>query len=105
MQDLIKALHDTYVPTDTNNDNMKSSIRQVVLWNFISFYDKEVPFEENMHKETLHVTIMWIDKIIIFLIDDGSDINIFPLLTLTLLNLNLEKVNQNQVIIWDFDVY
>ena len=66
MQDLMKALHYTYVPMDTYNDNMESRIRQVVRWHVISFYDEEVPFEQNMHKEPFHVTIMCIDKILIF---------------------------------------
>ncbi|WMV46005.1 hypothetical protein MTR67_039390 [Solanum verrucosum] len=42
-----------------------------------------------MHKKDLHVTIMCQDKVINrFLVDEGSGLNIFPLLTLKKLNFN-----------------
>ncbi|KAK4731556.1 hypothetical protein R3W88_024544 [Solanum pinnatisectum] len=103
-QALIKALDDTYVPVGTNSDNLAAMINQVIRGHRISFCDEELPFEGKMHNKALHVTYMCRDKIINrILVDDGSVLNICPLLTLRQLKFDLEKHHQNQVNVRAFD--
>ncbi|KAK4733568.1 hypothetical protein R3W88_007829 [Solanum pinnatisectum] len=103
-QALVKALDDSYVPVGTNSDNLAAMINRVIRGHRISFCNEELPFEGRMHNKALHITIMCRDKIINrVLIDDGSDLNIYPLSTLRQLKFDLEKLHQNQVNVRVFD--
>ncbi|XP_055803517.1 uncharacterized protein LOC129872597 [Solanum dulcamara] len=79
-------------------DNLVAMVSRVIQGHHISFSNEELPIEGVMHNKSLHITIKYREKIMNrVLIDDGSDLNIYPLSTLKQLNFDLGKVRQNQV--------
>ena len=58
-------------------------IHQIIREHRINFYDDELPFEGKSHNKALHITFVYREKVINrILVDDGSGLNICPLLTL-----------------------
>ena len=103
-QALLKALDDTYVPTGTSSDNVAAMIHQVIRGYQISFCDDELPVEGRSHNSAPHIIVICREKVVNHVLEDnGSGLNVFPLLTLRELRFDLRKLEQNQVNVSAFD--
>ena len=60
----MKALDDTYVPSDTSSDNVAAMIHQVIRGHRINFCDDELPAEGRSHNKALHVTVICREKVV-----------------------------------------
>ena len=103
-QALMKVLDDTYVLAGINSNNVAAMINQVIRGHQIIFWDEEFPFERRSHNKALHIIVICRERVRnCVLVDDRSDLNIFPLLTLKQLRFDLGKLEQNQVNVRAFD--
>ncbi|TMX02855.1 hypothetical protein EJD97_019501 [Solanum chilense] len=87
-----KALDDIYVSVGTSSNNVAATINEASRGNLLIFCDNELPFEGRSHNKALHITVVCRQKIVNpVLVDDGTNLNICPLLTLRQLRFDLGK--------------
>ena len=80
---MLKMLKQAYVPYNASTDKIDCLVGNIMMDNCISFSDDEIP--PNGHKSTkaLHITTKVKDCTLPkFLIDNGSSLNVMPLIYL-----------------------
>ncbi|XP_057948187.1 uncharacterized protein LOC131143834 [Malania oleifera] len=101
---LLKALNQAYIPQDISIDNFNHVIGGLTATNYITFADEEIPVEGQGHNQALHVSAKCRDHMIAqVLIDNGSSLNVMPMMTLQKLPVDPSYIRQNNLTVRAFD--
>ena len=80
---MLKVLKQAYVPHNASIDKIDHLVGNIMMDNYISFSDDEIPPNGHGSTEALHITTKVKDCTLPkVLIDNGSSLNIMPLSTL-----------------------
>ena len=81
---LMKVLNQAYVEHNISVDKLDHLVGNIVMDNFISFSDDEIPPNGQGSTKALHITTKIKDCILPkVLIDNGSSLNVMPMTTLS----------------------
>ncbi|KAF1874287.1 hypothetical protein Lal_00013182 [Lupinus albus] len=81
---LFKVLNRAHVNHDISTDKLGGIINNIMIDNFISFSDQEIPIEGRGHTRPLHISVMCKDFVIgRVLIDNGASLNVMTKRTLS----------------------
>ncbi|XP_070008604.1 uncharacterized protein [Nicotiana sylvestris] len=101
---LLKVLSEAYVLSNITGGEMANMVGQVLESHKITFHEDELPPEGLSHNTTLHITMQYEDYFITrILIDGGSGLNIFPLVTLRTLGKSLHEIKDGAINVKAFD--
>jgi len=101
---LLKVLKETRVPTSAIESAFEGMVSTMLATNQISFLDDELPLEGKEHTLLMHIIVKCEDVIIArVLIDNGSTLNVCPMSTLDLLNVDTSLIHPTTMIIRAFD--
>ncbi|XP_057976001.1 uncharacterized protein LOC131163431 [Malania oleifera] len=99
---LLKALNQA--PQDISIDNFNHVIGGLTATNCITFTDEKIPVEGQGHNQALHVSAKCQDHMIArVLIDNGSSLNVMPMMTLQKLPVDPSYIRQNNLTVRAFD--
>ncbi|XP_039054129.1 uncharacterized protein LOC120196383 [Hibiscus syriacus] len=101
---LMKVLNQTFVPKDVPVEKIDRLVVNIQADNFISFSDDEIPSEMIGNPKALHITIRCKGHVLSrVLIDNGSALNVMPLVTLKKLPVDSTYMRNCQSIVRAFD--
>ncbi|KAH0738232.1 hypothetical protein KY290_036937 [Solanum tuberosum] len=84
----------TYVPAGITHEEVAKMVGQVFEAYSISFHEDDLPLEETSHNKALYISAQYQNKVVTkALLDSGSGLNIFPLSTLTKLDMDSAKIH------------
>lgn len=90
-QNLVDLLNQIQVPTTTIPQDLNAMIRSINRELTISYSNKDLTKKRKHHNDSLHITVDAMGKRIpMVLIDDGRDLNVYPLKTASCLGLSIE---------------
>ncbi|KAH0636513.1 hypothetical protein KY289_036428 [Solanum tuberosum] len=91
---LLKVLGEAYVPAGITHEEVAKMVGQVFEAYRISFHEDDLPLEETSHNKALYIFAQYQNKVVTkALLDSGSGLNIFPLSTLTRLDMDNAKIH------------
>ena len=91
-QNLVDLLNQIQVPTTTTSQDLNDMIGSISRELTISYSDKDLTKKGKHHNDLLLITVDAKGKrILIVLIDDGSALNVCPLITTSCLGLSIEN--------------
>ena len=80
---VLKVLKQAYMPHNASIEKIDRLVGNVMMDNYISFSDDEIPPNDRESTKALHITTKMKDCTLLkVLIDNGSSLNIMPLSTL-----------------------
>ena len=101
---VLKVLKQAYVPHNALIDKIDRLVGNVMMDNYISFNDNEIPPDGHGSTKALHITTKVKDctmpKV---LIDNGSSLNVMPLSTLMRLPVDRSYMKRSKMIVRAFD--
>ncbi|XP_039058481.1 uncharacterized protein LOC120202064 [Hibiscus syriacus] len=101
---LMKVLNQTFVPKDVPVEKIDRLVANIQAENFISFSDDEIPSGMMGNPKALHITIRCKGQVLSrVLIDNGSALNVMPLVTLKKLPVDSTYMRNCQSIVRAFD--
>ncbi|XP_039044061.1 uncharacterized protein LOC120183431 [Hibiscus syriacus] len=101
---LLKVLNHTFVPKDVPVEKIDRLVANIQADNFISFSDDEIPSRMMGNPKALHITIMCKGHVLSrVLIENGSALNVMPLVTLKKLSVDSTQMRNCQSIVRAFD--
>ncbi|XP_039057205.1 uncharacterized protein LOC120200408 [Hibiscus syriacus] len=101
---LMKVLNQTFVPKDVPVEKIDRLVANIQADNFISFSDDEIPSGMMGNPKALHITIRCKGHVLSrVLIDNGSALNVMPLVTLKKLPVDSTYIRNYQSIVRAFD--
>ncbi|KAF1879695.1 hypothetical protein Lal_00044314 [Lupinus albus] len=101
---LFKVLNRAHVNHDISTDKLGGIINNIMIDNFISFSDQEVPIEGRGHTRPLHISVMCKDFVIgRVLIDNGASLNVMTKRTLSKLPVGDAILGPSSTVVKAFD--
>ncbi|KAF1898641.1 hypothetical protein Lal_00023648 [Lupinus albus] len=101
---LFKVLNWAHVNHDISTDKLGGIINNIMIDNFISFSDQEVPIEGRGHTRPLHISVMCKDFVIgRVLIDNGASLNVMTKRTLSKLPVGDAILGPSSTVVKAFD--
>lgn len=101
---LFKVLNEAHVPHNISLDKFQHLVGQVLASNTIAFTDDELPPEGTGHNKALHIQVMCNEMVVArVLIDNGSAINVCPLVTIMKLGIDESTIRPSDITIRAFD--
>ncbi|XP_070014559.1 uncharacterized protein [Nicotiana sylvestris] len=101
---LLKVLSEAYMPNNITGGEMANMVGHVLESHKITFHKDELPPEGLGHNKALHITVQYEDYFITrILIDEGSSLNICPLITLKNLGKGLHEIKDGAINVKTFD--
>lgn len=101
---LLKILNESHVPEGTATKDLERIVGQITGMNTISFNEDELTPEGTGHVKSLHIAVeckgMIISRV---LIDNGSALNVCPMLTLSRLGVDDSLIRPNGMMVRAFD--
>ncbi|XP_039036221.1 uncharacterized protein LOC120172975 [Hibiscus syriacus] len=101
---LLKILNQTFISKDIPVEKIDRLVANIQADNFISFSDDEIPSGMMGNPKALHITIQCKGHVLSrVLIDNGSALNVMPLVTLKKLSVDSTHMRNCQSIVRSFD--
>ena len=101
---LLKVLKETHVPTGITDSSFKGMESLMLATNQVSFFNDELPPKGRDHTLAMHIVVKCEDMIVTkVLIDNGLALNVFPLVTLECLKVDMLLIKPSTKIIRAFD--
>ncbi|XP_040955901.1 uncharacterized protein [Gossypium hirsutum] len=101
---LMKMLNETYVSKDISISKLDRLVNNISADNFIFFNDDEIPSGGMGSTKALHITTRCKGRILLgVLIDNGSALNVLPLITLNRLPIDSSHMKTCQNVVRAFD--
>ncbi|XP_038993436.1 uncharacterized protein LOC120117212 [Hibiscus syriacus] len=101
---LLKVLNQNFVPKDVLVEKIDRLVANIQADNFISFSDDEIPSGMMGNPKAMHITIRCKGHVLSrVLIDNGSALNMMPLITLKKLPVDSTQMRNCQSIVRAFD--
>ena len=101
---VLKALKQAYVPHNTSIDKIDHLVGNIMMDNYISFSDDEIPPDGHGSTKALHITTKVKDCTLPkVLIDNGSSLNVMPLSTLMRLAMDRSYMKHSKTVVRAFD--
>ena len=101
---VLKVLKQAYVPHNTSIEKIDRLVGNVMMDNYISFSDNEIPPNGRGSRKALHITIKVKDCTLPkVLIDNGSSLNVMPLSTLMRLLVDRSYMKHIHTVVRAFD--
>ena len=101
---MLKILKQAYVPHNASIDKIDCLVGNVMMDNYISFSDDEIPPDGHGSTKALHITTKVKDCTLPkVLIDNGSSLNVMPLSTLLRLPMDRSYMKHSKTIVRAFD--
>ena len=100
----MKVLNQAYVAHNISVDKLDHLVGNIVMDNFISFSDDEIPPDGRESTKALHITTKIKDCILPkVLIDNGSSLNVMPMTTLSRLPVDVSYMKRSHIVVRAFD--
>ena len=101
---MLKVLKQAYVPHNALIDKIDRLVGNIMIDNYISFNDDEIPPNEHGSTKALHITTKVKDCTLAkVLIDNGSSLNVMPLSTLMGLPMDRSHMKHSKMVVKAFD--
>ena len=101
---VLKILKQAYVPHNASVDKIDRLVGNVMMDNYVSFSDDEIPPDGHGSTKALHITTKVKDCTLPkVLIDNGSSLNVMPLSTLMRLPVDRSYMKHSKTIVRAFD--
>jgi len=101
---LIKTLNESYVSEKTTMNQLEKMAKRFFEVNRISFSDDDLLEEGSGHNKVLHLMVKCEGHYVKgVMIDGGSSVDVYPLLTLQQLNIDTNRIRTSNVSIRAFD--
>ena len=101
---VLKVLKQVYVPQNTSIEKVDRLVENVMMDNYISFSDDEIPPDGHGSTKALHITTKVKDCTLPkVLIDNGSSLNVIPLSTLMRLPVDRSYMKHSETVVRAFD--
>ena len=101
---ILKVLKQPYVPHNSSIDKIDRLVRNMMMDNYISFSDDEIPPNGHGSTKALHITTKVKDCTLPkILIDNGSSLNVMPLSTLMRLPIDRSYMKHTKTMVRAFD--
>ena len=101
---VLKVLKQAYVPHNASINKIDRLMGNVMMDNYISFNDDEIPLDGHGSTKALHITTKvkncTLPKV---LIDNGSSLNVMPLSTLMRLPVDRSYMKHSKTVVTAFD--
>ena len=101
---VLKILKQAYVPHNASVDKIDRLVGNVIMDNYISFSNDEIPLDGHGSTKALYITTKvkncTLPKV---LIDNGSSLNVMPLSTLMRLPVDRSYMKHNKTVVRAFD--
>ena len=96
--------NEAYIPRDTSPDKLHDMVGLILATNCISFTDDELPTAGTNHAQALHIAVKMLGLIVgNVLIDNGSAINVCPLVTVSRIGIDSSFIVYTPMAIRAFD--
>ena len=100
----MKVINQVYVAHNISVNKLDHLVRNIVMNNFISFSDDEIPPNGHGSTKALHITTKIKDCILPkILIDNGSSLNVMPMTTLSRLHVDVSYMKKSHIVVRAFD--
>ena len=100
----MKVLKEMYVSTCITYSSFGGMVSLVLDTSQVSFLDDELPLEGKDHTLAVHIVVKCEDMIVVrVLIDNGSALNVFPMVTLERLKVDMSFIWLGAMIIRTFN--
>ena len=100
----MKVLNQAYIAHNILVDKLDHLVKNIVMDNFISFSDDEIPPNGRGSTKALHITTKIKDCILSkVLIDNCSSLNVMPMTTLSRLPVDVSYMKKSHTIVRAFD--
>ena len=101
---MLKVLKQAYVPHNASTDKINRLVGNIMMDNYISFSDDEIPPNRHGSTKTLHITTKVKDSTLPkVLINNGSSLNVMPLSTLMRLSVDRSYIRHTKTVVKAFD--
>ena len=101
---ILKVLKQAYVPHNTSIEKIDRLVGNVMMDNYISFSDDEIPPDGRGSTKALHITTKVKDCTLLkVLIDNGSSLNVMPLSALMRLPVDRSYMKHTHTVVRAFD--
>ena len=101
---MLKVLKQAYVPHNSSTDKIDRLVGNIMMDNYISFNDDEIPPNGCGSIKALHITIKVNDCTLPkVLIDNGSSLNDMPFSTLMRLPVDRSYMRHTKTVVRDFE--
>ena len=101
---MLKVLKQAYVPHNTSIDKIDRLVGNIMMDNYISFSDDEIPANRHESTKALHITTKVKDCTLPkVLIDNGLSLNVMPLSTLMRLLVDRSYMRHTRTMVRAFD--
>ena len=101
---MLKVLKQAYVPHNASTDKIDRLVENIMMDNYISFNDDEIPPNGHGSTKALHITTKVKDCTLPkVLIDNGSSLNVMPLSTLMRLPIDKSYMRHTKTVVRAFD--
>ena len=102
---MLKILKQAYVPYNASTDKINCFVGNIMMDNYISFSDDEIPSNRRGSTKALHIMTKVKDCTLSkVLIDNGSSLNVMPLSTLMRLPVDRSYMRHTKTVVRAFDV-
>ena len=101
---VLKVLKQAYVPHNASIDKIDRLLGNMMMENYISFSDDEIPLDYHGSTKALHITTKVKDCTLPkVLIDNGSSLNVMPLSTLMRLPVDRSYMKHSKIVVRAFN--
>ncbi|RDX99570.1 hypothetical protein CR513_17360, partial [Mucuna pruriens] len=101
---LMKVLSEAHMAQDITLDKLKGIIGNIMVNNYLTFSNNEIPVEGRSHNRALHIFVKCLDHMLTrVLIDNGSSLNDIPKTTLERLPYDQTHMRASFTIVRAFD--
>ena len=101
---MLKVLKQAYVPHNASTDKIEYLVGNIMMDNYISFSDEEIPPNGRGSTKALYITIKVKDYTLPkVLIDNGPSLNVMPLSTLMRLPVDRSYMKHTKTVVRAFD--
>ena len=101
---VLKVLKQAYVPHNASIDKINCLVGNLMIDNYISFSDEEIPLDGHGSTKALHITTKVKDCTLPkVLIDNGSSLNVMPFSTLMRLPVDMSYMKHSKTVVRAFD--
>ena len=101
---MLKVLKQVYVPHNASTDKIDRLVGNIMMDNYISFNDEEIPLNGHGSTKALHITTKVKDCTLLkVLIDNGSSLNVMPLSILMRLLVDRSYMRHTRTVVRAFD--
>ena len=101
---MLKVLKQAYIPHNAPTNKINRLVENIMMDNYISFSDDEIPPNGHGSTKALHITTKVKDCTLLkVLIDNGSSLNVMPLSTLMRLPVDRSYMRHTKTVVKAFD--